>query len=198
MATLPARMNRSAQLMFLPYFCLIGHSRRRALSRLPLSGQLIERGEALLPAVGAAAPVGRAIGAGRVPGHADEEGAVMAVIGRPPRLAVGHQRGQVALQRLVVERLERLGIVEVVAHRVGRRAALVEDVERQRFGPPVAVWPAEQGAHGARIASTGQPIDSPVFASMSASPRSDCGSTLGRGDERRKRLSFVSESGKID
>ena len=40
-ATLPARMNRSAQLMFLPYFCLIGHSRRRALSRLPLSGQLL-------------------------------------------------------------------------------------------------------------------------------------------------------------
>lgn len=40
MATLPARMNRSAQEMALPYFCLMGHSRRRPLSRLPLSGQL--------------------------------------------------------------------------------------------------------------------------------------------------------------
>ena len=65
----------------------------------------VERGEALLPAVGAAAAVGGAIGAGRVPGHADEERAVMAVIGRPPGLAVGHQRGEVALERLVVERL---------------------------------------------------------------------------------------------
>ncbi len=119
-ATLPVRMNRSAQVMFLPYFCLIGHSRRRALSRLPLSGQLIERGEALLPAVGAAAAVGRAIGARRVPGHADEERAVMAVVRRPPGLAVGHQRGEVGLERLVVERVERLGIVEVLAVRVGR------------------------------------------------------------------------------
>src|SRR5438477_176865 len=47
-ATLPARMNRSAQLMFFPYFCLIGHSSRRALSRLPLSGQLLS-GERLEP-----------------------------------------------------------------------------------------------------------------------------------------------------
>ena len=39
-ATLPASTNRSAQESLRPYFCLIGHSRRRALSRLPLSGQL--------------------------------------------------------------------------------------------------------------------------------------------------------------
>ena len=48
-ATLPARMNRSAQLMFCPYFCLIGHSRRRALSRLPLSGQLLSGAKRWLP-----------------------------------------------------------------------------------------------------------------------------------------------------
>ena len=42
-ATLPARMNRSAQLIDWPYFCLIGHSSRRALSRLPLSGQMPAR-----------------------------------------------------------------------------------------------------------------------------------------------------------
>ena len=125
-------MNRSAQLMFFPYFCLIGHSRRRALSRLPLSGQLLSGAKRWLPAVGAAAPVGGAVGARRVPGHADQERAVMPVVRRPPRLAVGHQRRQVALQSLVVELVERLGIVEVVAHRVGRHAALVEDVERER------------------------------------------------------------------
>ncbi len=37
---LPAKMIRSAQEILLPYFCLTGHSSRRALSRLTLSGQL--------------------------------------------------------------------------------------------------------------------------------------------------------------
>ena len=39
-ATLPARINKSAQLICFPYFCLIGQSSLRALSKLPLSGQL--------------------------------------------------------------------------------------------------------------------------------------------------------------
>ena len=41
-ATLPANINRSAQLIFFPYFCLIGQSSRLALSRFPLSGQLFK------------------------------------------------------------------------------------------------------------------------------------------------------------
>jgi hypothetical protein len=40
-AQLPANTSRSAQDSFWPYFCLIGHSSRRALSRLALSGQLL-------------------------------------------------------------------------------------------------------------------------------------------------------------
>src|SRR3546814_14086799 len=73
--------------------------------------------------------VGGAIGARGVPCHANEEGAVMTIVGGPPRLAVGHQRGQVILQRLIVERLERLGIVEIVAERV-RGAVGVEYLGR--------------------------------------------------------------------
>src|SRR6478736_9917839 len=38
-ATLPVRTMRSAQEILRPYFCLTGHSRRRALSRFVLSGQ---------------------------------------------------------------------------------------------------------------------------------------------------------------
>ena len=38
MATFPVKIRRSAQEILLPYFCFIGHKRRRALSRLPLSG----------------------------------------------------------------------------------------------------------------------------------------------------------------
>src|ERR1700738_36122 len=40
-ATLPVRIIRSAQEILRPYFCLIGQSSRRALSRLALSGQLL-------------------------------------------------------------------------------------------------------------------------------------------------------------
>jgi hypothetical protein len=48
-ATLPARIIRSAQEIALPYFFLTGHSRRRALSRLPLSGQLFSGAKRWLP-----------------------------------------------------------------------------------------------------------------------------------------------------
>ncbi len=48
-ATLPARIIRSAQESLRPYFCLIGHSRRRALSRLMLSGQLLRGARRWLP-----------------------------------------------------------------------------------------------------------------------------------------------------
>src|SRR3546814_7167540 len=90
------------------------------LVEIAIVGPAVERGEALLPGIRAAAAVGGTIRARAVPRHADEEGAVMSVVGRPPRLAVGHQRGQIILQRLIVERPERRGIVEILAHRVGR------------------------------------------------------------------------------
>src|SRR5207302_4994573 len=49
MATLPAKTNRSAQESFRPYFCLIGQSNRRALSRLALSGQLLRGAKRCVP-----------------------------------------------------------------------------------------------------------------------------------------------------
>ncbi len=49
-ATLPARIIRSAQEIFRPYFCLIGHSSRRALSRFTLSGQLLSGAKRCWPA----------------------------------------------------------------------------------------------------------------------------------------------------
>src|SRR3546814_17623250 len=74
----------------------------------------------------------------------------MTIVGGPPRLAVGHQRGQVILQRLIVERLERLGIVEIVAERV-RGAVGVEYLGRQHLGPPILVGAAEQRADAAGL-----------------------------------------------
>ena len=65
-----------------------------------------------------------------MPGHADEQRTVISIVGRPPRLAVGHQRREVALERLVIERVEGFGVIEIIAHRIGRAAALLEDVQR--------------------------------------------------------------------
>ena len=49
MAQLPARIIRSAHESFRPYFCLTGHSSRRALSRFPLSGQLLRGAKRCVP-----------------------------------------------------------------------------------------------------------------------------------------------------
>ena len=49
MATLPARINKSAQLICCPYFCLIGQSNLLALSKLPLSGQLFRGAKRCAP-----------------------------------------------------------------------------------------------------------------------------------------------------
>src|SRR5580704_17585398 len=49
-ATFPERIMRSAQEIFRPYFCLIGHNSRRALSRFTLSGQLLRGAKRCCPA----------------------------------------------------------------------------------------------------------------------------------------------------
>ena len=48
-AQLPARIMRSAQEILLPYFRLTGQSSMRALSRLPLSGQLLRGAKRCVP-----------------------------------------------------------------------------------------------------------------------------------------------------
>ena len=48
-ATLPASTSRSAHEILLPYFFLTGHSSRRALSRLALSGQLLSGANRCMP-----------------------------------------------------------------------------------------------------------------------------------------------------
>lgn len=68
----------------------------------------------------------------------------MPLIRRPPRLAVGHQRGEIGLQLVIVERQEFGAIVEIVAHRIAADALLMKDVDRQRLRPPVARGAAQK------------------------------------------------------
>ena len=69
-------------------------------------------------------------------------GAVVAVVGGPPVLRGRHHLDDVALQRLDVEALERLRVVEVLAQRVGPRRVLVEHRQVELVRPPVLVRPA--------------------------------------------------------
>ena len=145
-ATLPARISRSAQEILSPYFCLMGQSRRRDLSMLTLSGQLL-RGETLLAPAATTATIRGAIGARGVPGHADELGTVVTEVRRPPLLGICHQFDQVLLERLIVEAREGLGVVEVLAHGIGAGECWCSRSSRNWFGhqsrlvlPTPAVW----------------------------------------------------------
>ena len=99
----------------------------------------VQRGEPLGARRAATATVVGAVSAGRVPGHANEERAVVAIVRRPPVLGVGHDRGEVGLHCGEVESGEFRGVVKVITHRVGLGRTLVEDVQVQLVWPPVLV-----------------------------------------------------------
>ncbi len=102
-------------------------------------GPAVQRREALQAAIGAAAAVDRAVGAGAVPGHADEERPVVAVVRRPPVLRRRHELDEVGLDRFEVQALECVGVVEVRVVRIRCRVGLAQRIEAQTVGPPVIV-----------------------------------------------------------
>ena len=88
---------------------------------------------------GTATTIARAIGAGAVPGQTDEQGSVVAPVGGPPVLRVGHQRLKVCLQGAVIQGGESRRVIECVTERIGGRVMLMQDPEVDLIGPPVAV-----------------------------------------------------------
>ena len=132
---------------FLAVFLLDRPEQAACLVEIDIVGPAIERRKTLRAGAGTAAAIADAIGAGAVPGHADEEGAVMAIISRPPVLAVRHQGVEVLLDRLQVEALERLGVIEIRIEWIGQTGILAEDLKIQLFRPPVAII----GRSGCRV-----------------------------------------------
>ncbi len=104
-------------------------------------GPAVEGGKALRAAAATAPAVGDAVRACGVPRHPDEERPVVAVVGRPPVLRRRHHLDDVLLQRVEVEGLELLCVVEVLAHRIGQGRVLVENLQVQLIRPPVLVRP---------------------------------------------------------
>ena len=97
----------------------------------------VERREALHARTRTAATVADAVRTGAVPGHPDEQRAVMAEVRRPPVLRVRHQGMQVLDHGIQVEALELLGIVERLAHGIEQGRVLVELSQAQQVRPPV-------------------------------------------------------------
>ena len=105
--------------------------------RIAIIPPAADRGEALHRRARAAAPIGNAIGARRVPGHADHLRTIIAIVGRPP----GHGRIQegldVVLQLGEIDLVECLGIIEVGPHRIGGQTVLVQQLDPQTIWIPV-------------------------------------------------------------
>jgi DNA mismatch repair protein MutL len=118
---------------------------------LTLSGQLLSGAKRLRAGAGAAAAVVDAVGAGAVPGHADEERAVVAVVGRPPVLRRRHHLLDVLLQGIEIDGLELGRVVEVHAHRIARGRVLVEHLQVQLVGPPTITSRTREAAAGAVV-----------------------------------------------
>ena len=116
-----------------------------SLVEVDVVGPAVERGEALQTLTTAATAVTDAVGARAVPRHADEEGAVVAVVGRPPFLGVRHDGAEVCLNRGEVNRCELSGVVKVLAHRVGLGRILLQNPQVELLRPPVIILGADAG-----------------------------------------------------
>src|SRR5215472_5611070 len=128
-ATLPARIIRSAQESYRPYFCLIGQSSRRALSRFALSGQLLRGAKRCWPLPAPPRP-----------------SAMRYVPALCHVLRIRHQGMKILDHCVQVESLELLGVVELLAHGIGLEGVLVENLNVQLVRPPVTVRPGYERA----------------------------------------------------
>ena len=96
----------------------------------------VQRCEPVRAGTRTATTVVDAVGSRAVPGHADEQGAVVSVVGRPPVLAVGHQGIEILADRLEVEAPELGRVVEPVAHGIHERRVLLQDLQVELVRPP--------------------------------------------------------------
>ena len=110
-----------------------------SLVQAGIVGPAVQRSEPLHSGTGTAAAVLDAIGACGMPGHPDEERAVVPEVRRPPVLRGVHHLDDVGAHRIDVERLHRGGVVEVLIEWVDDVGVLLKDLQVELVGPPVTV-----------------------------------------------------------
>ena len=139
----------------------------------------VERREPLRTGTRAAPAVADAVGAGAVPGHANEHRAVVAKVRRPPVLGVGHQISQVFFQRRQIQAFEGFRVIKVLVHRVGHGRMLMQDVQPQLIRPPIPIGDAAARDIVVMEGTFALGHDrSPCFSSRGVAP-SSLGSPLG-------------------
>lgn len=124
---------------FTAVFLLNRPQQAAGLIEADVVGPTVERRKTLLALTRTAATVADAVGPGAVPGHADEQAAIVAKVCRPPLLRVGHQGMQVLFHRRQIKAVEGFGVVEVRVHRVGEGGVLVQRLQAKLVGPPVLI-----------------------------------------------------------
>ena len=102
-------------------------------------GKAVEGGKALVAGAGATTAVGGTVGTGSMPGQANEQTTVVAPVGRPPLLVVGHQVNHVFFECGKVKLGEFFAVVIVRIHGVGDGLVLVQDGQVQLVRPPICV-----------------------------------------------------------
>ena len=132
-------MSRSAQESFWPVLLLDRPEQAARLVQARVVGPAIEGRKALVAGASTTPTVTDAVRACGVPCHADEEWPIVAVIGWPPVLRGRHHLFDVLLQRIDVKGLNRLGVVEILVHRIGQGRILAENLQVQLIRPPVLI-----------------------------------------------------------
>ena len=116
-------------------------------------GPAIEGRKALATGAGTTTTVTDAIGAGGVPGHADEQRSVVPVISRPPLLAVAHHCPDIGFDCGEVECFDGMLVVEITKG-VGSGVVLAQDVKVEGIWPPILVLGARCGRGGGTVVWT--------------------------------------------
>ncbi len=159
------------------------------LVEIGVVGPAVERRESLLARTRATAAVVDAVGAGAVPGHADEKRSVVPEVGWPPGLRRRHQLLDVLLQRIEIEGLELGGVVERRPHGIASGRVLVQNLQVQLVRPPVSVRPAAVCVARERALRFGVHVDVDLYCGgggADAALRWRRGDEAARGDARSR------------
>ena len=86
-----------------------------------------------------------------MPGHSNEEAAVVPVVCGPPILAVRHQSVEVLLEGGIIHGIEGFFVTEIGVHGVGFSSVLVKNAEVELVWPPIGVGGAAAWCGGSAV-----------------------------------------------
>ncbi len=107
--------------------------------QIDVIGPRVQGRKTLVTGATATAAIGDTVGTSCVPRHAHHQAHIVTPVGRPPRLAIGHQGVQIFFQGGNIELFQLFSIIERGPHGIGLGVVLVQDVQIERLGPPIGI-----------------------------------------------------------